>query len=149
MARAIDPKCVACARLDMDRVRQLHGASGDGCFDKQRCYRRRSHYRKRLDLNAKRRARYAAALGSAEEVGPELIEVGPPSEPVALVYLYREAPKDSHLHALSVAVWQGEEKVAQTEPIHCLGLTNRQVNRYLGTVQNRSFLGNTLRTGQI
>ncbi|WP_156820099.1 hypothetical protein [Synechococcus sp. PCC 7336] len=53
---------MACARLDMDRVRQLHGASGAGCFDKRRCYRRRSHYRKRLDLNVKRRAQYSAVL---------------------------------------------------------------------------------------
>jgi hypothetical protein len=54
--------------------------------------------------------------------------------PVALLYLFRENRQDAHLHAISAAVWQGNQKLAEIEPVHCLGMTNRQVNEYLRNV---------------
>jgi hypothetical protein len=54
--------------------------------------------------------------------------------PVALLYLFREDRQDAHLHAISVAIWQGDHKLAVVEPVHCLGMTNRQVNEYLRNV---------------
>lgn len=54
--------------------------------------------------------------------------------PVALLYLYKEKPKDAHLHALAISVWQGSEKLAEIEAVHCMGMTNTGINVYLKKV---------------
>jgi hypothetical protein len=54
--------------------------------------------------------------------------------PVALLYLFREDRQDAHLHAIAVAIWQGNRKLAEVQPVHCMGMTNRQVNEYLRNV---------------
>ncbi len=96
---------------------------------------RRSHYRNRRDINAKRRGQYASIKGTDQtRSGVETVTIPVQLPAVALIYLYREARKDAHLHALVVAVWQGEKKLAEVEPIHCIGMTNTQVNQYLRQV---------------
>lgn len=57
-----------------------------------------------------------------------------PLPPVAYLYLYREKRQDAPLHAIAAAVWQGNQKVLELEPIHCAGLRNRQLNQYLQEV---------------
>ncbi|MEM8715591.1 MAG: hypothetical protein AAGE92_07400 [Cyanobacteria bacterium P01_G01_bin.4] len=126
-------KCLACAQLSTTEARHLHGPQADDCWDASRCHRRRSYYRNRPHINAKRRARYATQTVIADPT-PTLITPQPPCAPVALLYLYRDPRKDSPLHALAISVWQGESKLAETTPIHCLGMTNRQVNTYLKQV---------------
>ncbi len=54
--------------------------------------------------------------------------------PVALLYLFRENRQDAHLHAIAGAIWQGNLKLADVAPVHCMGMTNRQVNEYLRNV---------------
>jgi hypothetical protein len=51
-----------------------------------------------------------------------------------LLYLYREARKDAHLHALAIAIWQGNVKLEEIPATHCMGMTNSQVRQYLQTV---------------
>jgi hypothetical protein len=88
-----------------------------------------------LENNAKQRGRYKVGKikGQAVEMVPHIfIPVNAP--PVALLYLFRENRQDAHLHAIAVAVWQGNQKLAEIEPVHCLGMTNRQVNEYLRNV---------------
>jgi hypothetical protein len=128
MPRKIDPKCLACSQLSRQEAIHQHGEQGDGCFVPNRCDRRRSHYRHRRDNNTKRRGEYAKIKPTS---GVETISVAPPLVPVALVYLYRAARKDAHLHAIAVSVWQGDQKLLEVQPIHCMGMTNRQVNQYL------------------
>jgi hypothetical protein len=64
----------------------------------------------------------------------EAVFVPVQAPPVALLYLFRENRQDAHLHAISAAVWQGNRKLAVIEPVHCMGMTNRQVNEYLRNV---------------
>jgi hypothetical protein len=95
----------------------------------------RSHYRHRLENNAKQRTGYRAirTAGQAVELS-EPIFVPIQTPPVALLYLFREHRQDAHLHVIAAAVWQGNQKLAEITPVHCLGMTNRQVNVYLRNV---------------
>jgi hypothetical protein len=67
--------------------------------------RGQSHYRHRLENNAKqsRGDRGLKTAGQAVEVG-ESIFVPVQAPPVALLYLFRENRQDAHLHAISAAV---------------------------------------------
>ncbi|MEM1253488.1 MAG: hypothetical protein AAGI69_13720 [Cyanobacteria bacterium P01_H01_bin.21] len=62
MARRINSKCVACAQMSVAKARQLHGKTGDDCWDENRCHRRRSHYRNRQGLNEKRRSAHCEVI---------------------------------------------------------------------------------------
>jgi hypothetical protein len=136
MARKINPLCLDCSRLTQSEAIALHGpGTKTGCWNARTCPRRRSHYRHRLENNAKQRGGYRAlkTAGQAVEMMPHIfIPVKAP--PVTLLYLFRENRQDAHLHAISAAVWQGNQKLAEVQPVHCLGMTNRQVNEYLRNV---------------
>jgi hypothetical protein len=136
VARRINPLCLECSRLDQAAAIAQHGpGTKTGCWNARVCPRRRSHYRHRLENNAKQRGGYRAlkTAGQAVEVS-EGIFVPVQAPPVALLYLFRENRQDAHLHAIAVAVWQGNRKLADVAPVHCLGMTNRQVNEYLRNV---------------
>ena len=136
MARPVNSKCLDCSKLDQSCAIALHGSgSKTGCWNAKTCPRRRSHYRHRLENNAKQRGGYRAgkAAGQSVEVS-EAIFVPVQAPPVALLYLFRENRQDAHLHAISAAVWQGNQKLAEIAPVHCLGMNNRQVNAYLRNV---------------
>jgi hypothetical protein len=57
--------------------------------------------------------------------------VSVPLPPVAYLYLYRAKRQDAPLHAIAVAVWQGETQLLDIAPIHCAGLRNAQIQAYL------------------
>jgi hypothetical protein len=136
VARHINPLCLECSRLAQSDVIALHGpGTKTGCWNARTCPRRRSHYRHRLENNAKQRGGYQALKTASQAVeGSEGIFIPVQAPPVALLYLFREDRQDAHLHAISVAIWQGNQKLAVVEPVHCLGMTNRQVNEYLRNV---------------
>jgi hypothetical protein len=114
----------------------VHGpGTKTGCWKKKTCPRRRSHYRHRLENNAKQRGGYRALKTAAQAVEvSEGIFIPVQAPPVALLYLFREDRQDAHLHAIAVAIWQGNRKLAEVQPVHCLGMTNRQVNEFLRNV---------------
>lgn len=139
MARSINSKCQACSQLPVETAKTLHGGSGDGCWNDRTCHRRRSHYLNRDDNNQKRRGQYAQ-IRIETTIQPRfcltksstIVPNNPPTvPPVALIYLYREKRKDAHLHAVTVSVWQGDQKLEQIQPTHCMGMTNMQVRQYL------------------
>lgn len=142
MARSIDPKCQECCQLPIETAKALHGELGDGCWNDRICHRRRSHYLNRDDNNQKRRGQYALSkVHQAQSQEPHRFsksiataispDTPPTVPPVALIYLYREKRKDAHLHAITVSVWQGDQKLEQFQPTHCMGMTNTQVRQYL------------------
>lgn len=136
MARPVQQKCLDCSRLSQSKAIALHGSgTKTNCWNAKTCPRRRSHYRHRMENNAKQRGGYRAlkTAGQAVEVG-ESIFVPVQAPPVALLYLFRENRQDAHLHAIAAAVWQGNQKLAEVAPVHCLGMTNRQVNEFLRNV---------------
>lgn len=136
MARHINPLCLECSRIGQAEAIALHGpGTKTNCWNPRTCPRRRSHYRHRLENNAKQRGGYQAlkTTGQAVEV-MDRIFVPVKAPPVALLYLFREDRQDAHLHAIAVSIWQGNQKLAEVEPVHCMGTTNRQVNEYLRNV---------------
>jgi hypothetical protein len=136
VARPLNSRCLACSGLDQQDAIALHQpGTQTGCWNPRTCPRRRSHYRHRLENNAKQRGGYRAlkTTGQAVEV-MDRIFVPVKAPPVALLYLFREDRQDAHLHAIAVAIWQGNQKLAEIEPVHCLGMTNRQVNEFLRNV---------------
>ncbi|UBF23989.1 hypothetical protein K9N68_19885 [Kovacikia minuta CCNUW1] len=135
MPRPTQAKCLHCSQLSVSQAQQLHGESGDDCWNPKRCHRRRSHYRHRIESNAKRRGKRSPSRRQELTVS-ETDKIAVPVEfpVIGLLYLYREARKDAHLHAVAVTVWRGSDKLAETEPIHCMGMTNGQVKSYLQKV---------------
>jgi hypothetical protein len=133
LSRPVQQKCLDCSRLSQPDAIALHGpGTKTGCWTARTCPRRRSHYRHRLENNAKQSGRYRAGktAGQAVEVSDQIfIPVKAP--PVALLYLFRENRQDAHLHAIAASVWQGNQKLADILPVHCMGMTNKQVNKYL------------------
>lgn len=130
-----NPKCLACIDYSRSEAKRVHGPQGDGCWINNTCDRKRNHYRNRKESNAKRRGEYADLKATTTEVETvESISIPVQAPPVALLYLYREKRQDSHLHAVAVSVWQGSEKLAEIEPVHCMGMTNTQVHHYLNNV---------------
>ena len=127
MPRPVDSRCLACSQLSATEARRTHGPEGDGCWSDARCPRRRSHYRNRRDNNAKRRAVLAKPR-------VEVLEIEPEAPAVAYLYLYRDRPKDSPLHAIAISVWRGSEKILEVAPMHCAGLRNRQIQAHLQKV---------------
>ncbi|PSN19584.1 hypothetical protein C7271_06490 [filamentous cyanobacterium CCP5] len=132
MPRRINPKCLYCAHLPVAEARQLHGAEGDDCWDESLCHRRRTHYRKRRDNNAARRSQYRQEVAQRQaEAAPDEVSVPIPLKPVAYLYLYRQKRQDAPLHAIAVSVWQGDQRLLEVTPIHCAGLRNQQIQKYL------------------
>jgi len=52
-------------------------------------------------------------------------------KPVAYLYLYRPKRQDAPLHAIAISVWEGNQQILEVEPIHCAGMRNQQIQRYL------------------
>lgn len=134
MSRPIDPKCWHCSQLATETARQLHGEAGDGCWNEKTCHRKRSHYRHRADNNQKRKGQYISLKSQRQDAVKSKIQALPKVPPVALLYLYRDARKDAHLHAIAIAIWRGDTKLEEISATHCIGMTNSQVRQYLQTI---------------
>ena len=148
MSRSINKSCQNCSALTVEQAQEIHGRTGDGCWDFDRphlCHARRTYYRVRAEKNARRQAKRSLLAESlighqvtkqqvieqqTKEQQVEQITVPLRQLPVAFVYLYREN-REAPLHAIGVSVWRGDEKIAEVSPIHCAGLTNSLVNDYL------------------
>ncbi len=138
VARPLNKKCLDCSSLPQAQAIALHGpGTQTECWNPKTCPRRRSHYRHRKTNIEKLRGAYQAGKVAGQQVETaEEIFIPVVAPPVALLYLYRANRQDAHLHAIAVSVWQGNEKLAEIAPVHCLGMTNRQVNQYLRNVLN-------------
>jgi len=133
MARPVNQKCWQCSQMSVAEARDLHGETGDGCWNEQTCHRKRSHYRNRADNNQKRKGDYSS-IKAERETAIRSNQPAPNAPSIALLYLYRDARKDAHLHALAIAVWRGNVKLEEIPATHCMGMTNGQVRQYLQTV---------------
>ncbi len=119
-------KCRLCSKLSAERALLKHGPEGTACWEGEPCHKRRTYYRHRERYNKTRRLKRQSPE-NAPLVVPVLLA------PAAVLHLYRERV-DAPLHAIGAELWMGKEKVAAIEPVHCLGLTSRQVAAYLQEV---------------
>jgi len=130
--RRINQNFLQCSQLSVSQARQRHGSEGDGCWDKSICHRRRSHYRKRRDNNAFRRSLYRQVVQQKQaETAPEELSVQIDLKPVADLYLYRQKRQDALLHEIAISIWQDNQRLLGVTPIHCAGMQNQQIQRYL------------------
>jgi len=126
MPRPQKEKCRLCTKLSVGEAQVKHGPQGDSCWNAKVCHRRRNYYRYRDFVNPQRRRERQARK-------QQFLEIPVLAAPAAVLYLYRERV-DAPLHAIGAELWMGQEKVAAIEPVHCLGLTSRQVAGYLQEV---------------
>ncbi len=127
MAKSIPLKCQKCAQLSAAQAQTLHGSEGDGCWNPQVCYSRRSYARHRDRKNQQRnRQRQEAVLKTLEVEIPEFAHLC-----YAVLVVYRKAGADTPVHAIAVQVWQGQAQIALVPPIHCVGMIPNQVHAYI------------------
>lgn len=119
-------KCRQCSKLSLELALQKHGPKGTDCWEGEPCHKRRTYYRYRDRYNHQRRQRYKVETGDSTQTEVIL----PPAIPAAVLFLYRERV-DAPLHAIGAELWLGQEKVSMLQPMHCLGLTSKQVSVYL------------------
>ena len=114
----------------------MHGPDGDRCWNPKVCHRRRSHYRKRDDINGTRRRlrRAGQSPSTAPPSAPiEILPSNPPLPPAAVLVLYRQHAH-APVHAVAAEVWQGNQKIAAVQAIHCLGMKGDRVTAYIKDV---------------
>lgn len=136
MPRRINRKCLHCATLDVEAAIALHGTEGDQCWNPKVCHRRRSHYRKRDDVNGARRRLRRQNISSRANSLAEWVEVSPPATSIAtaaVLVLYRQHP-NAPVHAVAAEVWQGDQKIAAVTPTHCMGMKGDRVTLFIKEV---------------
>jgi hypothetical protein len=52
------------------------------------------------------------------------------SPPAAILVLYRQSPT-TPVHAVAAEVWQGNQKVLEIRPVHCMGMRADKVTEYI------------------
>lgn len=139
MSRPIAKKCKQCSALSAEETQELHGPSGDNCWNPAICHRRRSHYRHRDDINRTRRRlrRHSVQLeqrSTSQKPEYQEVNITTAAEPrAAVLVLYRQT-KHSPVHALAAEVWQGNQKIGGVAPIHCMGMRGNQVTSQIHTM---------------
>ncbi|MBW4470606.1 MAG: hypothetical protein KME45_09395 [Stenomitos rutilans HA7619-LM2] len=91
-----------------------------------------SQYRHWDDKSRKPQRHRKLALPVAHQPSA-IIEVEPPlrpTAPAAILVLYRQAA-DTPVHAVAAEVWQGDEKIMEVKPIHCMGMRADKVSDYI------------------
>jgi hypothetical protein len=133
MPRPINEKCRRCAKLTDEQAKHQHGAEGDGCWVGQPCHDRRSYYRHRdiKNLRRKQKRHHSSEVQPLTSQPPTInINLPSPATPAAVAQFYRET-KNSPLHAIGAELWLGNHRALRIEPIHCLGMTESQIEQFL------------------
>ena len=125
MAKDIPEKCKKCAMLSGAQAQELHGELGARCWNPNVCYSRRSYARHR-DRRNLIRSRKRGDLNKNLVVNIDEFA----SVFWAVLVVYRQAGKETSIHAISAQVWKGQEKFAAIPPIHCAGMVASQVHTY-------------------
>lgn len=122
MAQPISEKCRQCSKLDVQDAQQK------SCWEGQRCHVRRSRYRHRFKRNLDRKQQRQIEQGIIQAPALDMI--------AAVVHFYRET-KESALHAYAVEFWQGNERLERVKPVHCLGISEKQLMTQLLQILDR------------
>jgi hypothetical protein len=135
MPKTVSEKCRLCAKLTAAEAIAKHSPSGTGCWEGDKCHKRRTYYRNRARYNTTKRTQYRGIEGIEVQPSgqPAVLAVAPPTVPAAILHLYRERVDDP-LHAVGAELWLGQNKVAEIEPVHTMGLLSAQVKASLKEV---------------
>jgi hypothetical protein len=135
MPKPLSEKCRLCAKLTAAEAIAKHGPTGTNCWDGDKCHKRRTYYRNRDRYNTTKRTQYRGieAAGVDNTGQTAVLAVAPPIVTAAVLHLYRERVDDP-LHAIGAELWLGQDKVAEIEPVHTMGLLPAQVKAFLKEV---------------
>jgi hypothetical protein len=136
MPKKVAHNCFQCSKLSHDE------AQIKSCWDADRCPNRRHYQRNKERISQQRRSlRTQAQLSDYTEqstntaiasLAPKVIAsnttiaIDHPIGTAASIIFYRER-QDAPVHAIAAEVWQGNRKVLNVKPMHCLGLSPSQV----------------------
>jgi hypothetical protein len=128
MPKKVAHNCFQCSKLSHDE------AQIKSCWDADRCPNRRHYQRNKERISQQRRSlRTQAQLSDYTETSTTIsiassttIAIDHPIGTAASIIFYRER-QDAPVHAIAAEVWQGNRKVLNVEPMHCLGLSPAQV----------------------
>jgi hypothetical protein len=136
MPKKVAHNCFQCSKLSHDE------AQTKSCWDADRCPNRRHYQRNKERISQQRRSLKTQALrfsygdatrsDHAEQPTTTAIASGAtiaidhPIGTAASIIFYRER-QDAPVHAIAAEVWQGNKKVLNVKPMHCLGLSPSQV----------------------
>jgi hypothetical protein len=136
MPKKVAHNCFQCSKLSHDE------ALTKSCWDADRCPNRRHYQRNKDRISQQRKAvRKQALLSDYPEtstttaiasLAPKVIASGTiividhPIGTAASIIFYRER-QDAPVHAIAAEIWQGNRKVLNVKPMHCLGLSPAQV----------------------
>ncbi len=120
MPKKVAHNCFQCSKLSHDE------ALTKSCWDADRCPNRRHYQRNKERISQQRRSlkTQAKLLDSPER--STTIEIDHPICTAASIIFYRER-QDAPVHAIAAEIWQGNRKVLDVKPMHCLGLSPAQV----------------------
>lgn len=119
-AKQIPEKCRKCALLSAGDARAKH----PDCWDDKLCHARRFYARNRDRVNQKR----------AKKRIEREHQIPVPEVNYGVLQVWREMREDSPIHALGAEVWDGKERIAIVQPVHCAGWLPSQVHEYVGRV---------------
>jgi hypothetical protein len=120
MPKKVAHNCFQCSKLSHDE------AQIKPCWDADRCPNRRHYQRNKERISQQRLSLKTQAKLSDHTDRPTTIEIEHPMGTAASIIFYRER-QDAPVHAIAAEVWQGNEKVLNVKPMHCLGLSPNQV----------------------
>jgi hypothetical protein len=128
MPKKVAHNCFQCSKLSHDE------AQAKSCWDADRCPNRRHYQRNKERISQQRRSlRTQAQLSDYTEqstttaiTSSTTIAIDHPIGTAASIIFYRER-QDAPVHAIAAEVWQGNRKVLNVKPMHCLGLSPAQV----------------------
>jgi hypothetical protein len=128
MPKKVAHNCFQCSKLSHDE------AQIKSCWDADRCPNRRHYQRNKERISQQRQSlRTQALLSDYTEQSTTIsiassttIAIDHPIGTAASIIFYRER-QDAPVHAIAAEIWQGNRKVLNVKPMHCLGLSPSQV----------------------
>jgi hypothetical protein len=129
MPKKVAHNCFQCSKLSHDE------AQTKSCWDADRCPNRRHYQRNKERISQQRRSLKTQALLSDytetsttifSSASSTTIAIDHPIGTAASIIFYRER-QDAPVHAIAAEIWQGNRKVLNVKPMHCLGLSPSQV----------------------
>ena len=116
-SRETPAKCVRCAPLSPAEARAKH----PNCWDDKLCTARRFYINNRDRINQKR---------SRKRIETKY-QIPVPQVNYGVLQVWRDLREDSPIHAIGIEVWDGHNKLAVVQPVHCAGWLPSQVHEYL------------------
>jgi hypothetical protein len=120
MPKKVAHNCFQCSKLSHDE------ALTKSCWDADRCPNRRHYQRNKERISQQRRSLKTQAKLSDRTEKSTTIEIDHPIGTAASIVFYRER-QDAPVHAIAAEIWQGNGKVLDVKPMHCLGLSPAHV----------------------